>query len=70
MFERLTARVERAAEERARAAARAIAGRARDALPGGIAAAAEGAGERLTAKALRRRLALDPALRSIWARLR
>lgn len=63
MFEPLTARAARAAERRARERAAALAGEIRAALPSDIRVEAEAQGVRLSGRALRRRMALDSALR-------
>lgn len=63
MFEPLTARAARAAERRARERAAALAEEIRAVLPGDIRVEAEAQGVRLSGRALRRRLALDSALR-------
>lgn len=65
MFEALIARVRRVAERRAREKARLLAEALKAALPRDIHVEADEAGARLSGRALRRRLALDPALR--WA---
>jgi len=69
MFEKMIGRVRDAAEAKARAHATRLAGRAADELPRGIAAQAEADGVRLTGRGLRRRMALEPALRSLFQRL-
>ena len=63
MFETLEARVTRAAEQRARQRAAALAEEMRAALPSDIKVAADDGGVRLSDPALGRRRALDPALR-------
>ena len=70
MLERVIARVERAAAARARSAIRRLAERIRDESPSGIQATEEAGGIRLSGRALRRRFALDPALRWLIARLK
>ena len=69
MFERMRDRVRGAAEAKARVLAAELAERAGELLPAGIRASAELGGVRLTGRGLRRRMALEPALRSLWRRL-
>ena len=68
MFERLTERARRAAEAGAGRAARALAERLESELPPGIRAEATGEGVALRGRGLRRRFALDPALRGLLGR--
>lgn len=65
MFERLTARAGRIARRRARARIETLARQLAAELPPGIRAEAREDGVRLSGRTLRRRFALDPALRSI-----
>ena len=69
MFEELTARLRAKAEARAQVLARQLTDSAGEVLPKGITAAADADGVRLTGRGLRRRMATDPALRSLWQRL-
>ena len=68
MFERMVERATRQAERRAKAHVIELTQRFRAELPGGITAEAAEGGVRLMGRNLRRRLALEPALR--WMRLR
>jgi hypothetical protein len=70
MFEALTARGRRQGEARAKARAAELAHRLADELPEGIACLARGDEVQLSGRALRRRFALDPALRSLAERLK
>ncbi len=70
MFERLTARVERCARDKAAARAREIAARLADGVPPGIAVEAGPDGVRLSGRGLVRRYALEPALRWLAAEAR
>ena len=70
MFEPLEERVRRRVEAIVRRCAEKAAERLRDALPPGISAEAGEDGVRLEGRGLRRRLALQPALRALLARLR
>jgi hypothetical protein len=70
MFERISARVMKAAEARARLKAAELAGRIKAELPRGVNAVAEDGGIRLSGRRLAWRFALDPALRWLTARLR
>jgi hypothetical protein len=70
MFERMIARAERAAAARARLAIRSLAERLRSETPQGMKITEEPGGIRLSGRALRRRLALDPVLRWLIARLK
>jgi hypothetical protein len=63
MFDSLIARAGRAAERRAAERARLLAAALAGALPGDIAVAEDADGVRLMGRALKRRLALDPALK-------
>jgi hypothetical protein len=63
MFERLEARAARAAARRATARTAALAEALRAALPTDIGVGADGEGVRLSGPGLRRRRALEPALR-------
>ena len=69
MFETLTARAAARAEARAAEQARRLAARLDQDLPGGVRVEADAQGVRLTGRALRRRLALDPALKWMIAEL-
>jgi len=69
MFERLSARIERAAAQRARARGAGLAARIADELPSGVTAEADESGVRLSGRGLRRRFALEPALRWLIAGL-
>jgi hypothetical protein len=70
MFERLTARAEQAARDRARAVRAELVERIAAAAPGGVMAQAVEDGVALTGRGLRRRAALDPAVRWLMAGLR
>lgn len=70
MFERMTARAMRLAQAKARVTAGELADRMKSELPKGVNAVAEDNGIRLSGRQLARRLALDPALRWLTARLR
>jgi hypothetical protein len=65
MFERLEARVRRAAAARAARLTDEIAGRLAAELPPGISVEAISGGVRISGRALKRRLALEPALRAL-----
>lgn len=69
MFEALIARAGRSAERRAAELARQIAGRLDDGLPADVSVEADGSDVRLSGRALKRRLMLDPALKWTLARL-
>ncbi len=69
MFEALIARAERLARRRARARSDDLAGRIADLLPRGVQVEADADGVRLSGKRLRRRVALEPALRWMIAGL-
>ncbi len=68
-FEALVARADRAARRRARLRSAALAERIADELPGGVTAEADADGVRLSGRGLRRRFALEPALRWLIAGL-
>lgn len=68
MFERLAERVARMAARRAEERIADMAGRVAAELPPDIAAEAQAGGVRLSGRGLRRRFALEPALR--WLALR
>ena len=68
MFERLLLRSNLRADERARARAEALAERLADAVPAGIAVRAAEGGVVLSGRGLRRRFALEAALR--WLAVR
>ena len=68
MFERLLLRSNLRAEERAQARAKALAERLADEVPAGIAVRSEEGGVVLGGRGLRRRYALDPALRRLLGR--
>jgi hypothetical protein len=68
MFERLSERARQAAEVRAEARRRELAAPLAAELPAGIEAAKVDGGVELTGRGLRRRLALDPELRSLIGR--
>ncbi len=70
MFERLTERAVRKAEQRTQARIERLATDIEAALPAGIRCAAAPDGMRLSGRGLRRRFALDPALRWLTAALR
>lgn len=70
MFERMMIRAASRAEARARAATAALAERMLAELPRGVTAEAGEDGVQLSGRHLRRRFALDPALRWLTARLR
>jgi hypothetical protein len=70
MFERLKARALLLAEARAERRRHALAARLADELPAGIAADRTGEGVELSGRGLKRRLALEPALRALIGRLR
>ncbi len=70
MFERAMARVGRLAERRRRKRIDVLAERMREAVPRGIELEAAPEGVRLSGRDLRRRFALDPALRWLTAVLR
>lgn len=70
MFDRITRRAEAAAAERARVRARGLADRVRAELPRGIEADAVNGGLVLVGRALKRRFALNPMLRWLFARLK
>lgn len=70
MFERMMDRAARRAERRAKEAAMELAERVRAELPPGVEAEAIEGGVRLAARGLKRRYALDPALRWLLAGLR
>jgi hypothetical protein len=63
MFEALTAGAARAAQRRAQERAQRLAAEMGAAMPSDIEVAADERGVRLSGRALRRRLALDPALK-------
>lgn len=65
MFERLEARARRAAAARAAGIAGEIADRLAGELPRGISAEAVSGGVRISGRAVKRRLALEPALRAM-----
>ena len=69
MFEALTARAARTAERRADAHKSRFTQRLEASLPGDMGVEAGAEGVRLSGRALKRRLALDPALRWIMAEL-
>ena len=69
MFETLMAQAVTRADERAAERAARIAARLEEALPDDVRARADADGVRLTGRGLKRRLALDPALRWIMAEL-
>ena len=69
MFERLQDRARRSAEARAERRRRQIAERLAEDLPGAIAVASSGDGVTLSGRGLKRRMALDPALRALLGRL-
>ena len=69
MFERIEERIGRAALALARRRIATIAERLSGELPRGVAAEIAADGVRLTGRGLRRRLALQPALRALLARL-
>ena len=68
MFERLLLRSKLRAEERARARVKALAERLADEVPAGIAVRGEERGVVLSGRGLRRRFALEPALRWLLGR--
>lgn len=70
MFERLTARVEARAERARDAQAETLTARIGAALPRGIEAVRVADGVQMTGRALRRRFALEPALRWLLETLR
>ena len=70
MFEELAARLRLKAGVRVREVARRLVEDAGQMLPRGVAAASDPEGVRLSGKSLRQRMATDPALRSLWQRLR
>ena len=70
MFETLMARVAARANDRAAEQARRIAARLAEALPRDVHARTDAEGVRLTGRGLKRRLALDPALKWTMAELR
>lgn len=69
MFELLTARAARAAERRAGEQAHRLAAEIGAAMPGDVKVAEDEEGVRLSGRALRRRLTLDPALKWTMTRL-
>lgn len=70
MFERLMERAARKAGQRTQARIVTLASRMEGALPSGIDCEAAREGVRLSGRGLRRRFALDPALRWLTAALR
>ncbi|HEY0013907.1 MAG TPA: hypothetical protein VGB79_13780 [Allosphingosinicella sp.] len=70
MFERLQERARRSAEARAGRRRAQVAQRLAEELPGGAAVTENEDGVTLSGRGLRRRLALDPALRALLGRLR
>jgi hypothetical protein len=70
MFERLKARALLLAQARAARRRDALAARLADELPAGIAADRTAEGVELSGRGLKRRLALEPALRALIGRLR
>jgi hypothetical protein len=70
MFERLTDRGEKAAERRARARTDALAEQMKAEAPPGVTITLAARGVLLSGRALRRRFALEPALRWLTAALR
>jgi hypothetical protein len=70
MFERMTSRVQLLAERRARARIAGLAARIRDEVPKDVEVEETKEGVRLKGRNLRRRFALEPALRWLTERVR